>query len=139
MTIVDYITKDLGLSAAQYEAIDKLADVCGMKAMFESGQIDLSALASAFGNIKAEPKKKVKPYGSYGENVDSADDHEDDEVDLSDMMSVSSIEDGGFNEDGDPAGITTLKHFDKNYIDKVRNNDAMLQQSTDADESTDAL
>lgn len=140
MTIVDYITKDLGLSAAQYEAIDKLADVCGMKAMFESGQIDLSALASAFGNIKAEPKKKVTPYGSYGANDDSADDHEDDEVDLTDMMSVSSIEDGGFNEDGDPAGVTTLKHFDKNYIDKVRNDDdAMRQQSTDADESTDAL
>ena len=140
MTIVDYITKDLGLSAAQYEAIDKLADVCGMKAMFESGQIDLSALASAFGNIKAEPKKKVKAYGSYSAaESDAADDHEDDEVDLSDMMSVSSIEDGGFNEDGDPAGVTTLKHFDKNYIDKVRSDDAMLQQSTDADESTDAL
>ena len=140
MTLVDYITKDLGLSAAQYEAIDKLADVCGMKAMFESGQIDLSALASAFGNIKAEPKKKVKAYGSYSAaESDAADDHEDDEVDLSDMMSVSSIEDGGFNEDGDPAGVTTLKHFDKNYIDKVRSDDAMLQQSTDADESTDAL
>ena len=140
MTIVDYITKDLGLSAAQYEAIDKLADVCGMKAMFESGQIDLSALASAFGNIKAEPKKKVKSYGSYSAaESDAADDHEDDEVDLSDMMSVSSIEDGGFNEDGDPAGVTTLKHFDKNYIDKVRSDDAMSQQSTDADESTDAL
>ncbi len=139
MTIVDYITKDLGLSAAQYEAIDKLADVCGMKAMFESGQIDLSALASAFGNIKAEPKKKVKSYGSYSAaESDAADDHEDDEVDLSDMMSVSSIEDGGFNEDGDPAGVTTLKHFDKNYIDKVRSDDAMRQQSTDADESTDA-
>ena len=140
MTIVDYITKDLGLSAAQYEAIDKLADVCGMKAMFESGQIDLSALASAFGNIKAEPKKKVKAYGSYSAaESDAADDHEDDEVDLSDMMSVSSIDDGGFNEDGDPAGVTTLKHFDKNYIDKVRSDDAMSQQSTDADESTDAL
>jgi hypothetical protein len=140
MTIVDYITKDLGLSAAQYEAIDKLADVCGMKAMFESGQIDLSALASAFGNIKAEPKKKVKSYGSFSAaDSEAADDHEDDEVDLSDMMSVSSIDDGGFNEDGDPAGVTTLKHFDKNYIDKVRSDDAMSQQSTDADESTDAL
>jgi hypothetical protein len=140
MTIVDYITKDLGLSAAQYEAIDKLADVCGMKAMFESGQIDLSALASAFGNIKAEPKKKVKSYGSFSAaDSEAADDHEDDEVDLSDMMSVSSIEDGGFNEDGDPAGVTTLKHFDKNYIDKVRSDDAMSQQSTDADESTDAM
>jgi hypothetical protein len=139
MTIVDYITKDLGLSEAQYEAIDKLADVCGMKAMFESGQIDLSALASAFGNIKAEPKKKVKAYGSYGANDDADNDHEDDEVDLTDMMSVSSIEDGGFNEDGDPAGVTTLKHFDKNYIDKVRSDDAMSQQSTDADESTDAM
>mgnify|MGYP006958158529 CR=1 FL=1 len=140
MTIVDYITKDLGLSAAQYEAIDKLADVCGMKAMFESGQIDLSALASAFGNIKAEPKKKVESYGSYSAaESDAADDHEDDEVDLSDMMSVSSIEDGGFNEDGDPAGVTTLKHFDKNYIDKVRSDDAISQQSTDADESTDDM
>ena len=137
MTLVDYITKDLGLSAAQYEAIDKLADVCGMKAMFESGQIDLSALASAFGNIKAEPKKTVNPYGSYSaKDAEESDDHEDDEVDLADMMSVSSIEDGGFNEDGDPAGVTTLKHIDKKYIDKVRNNDAMRQQSTDADEST---
>lgn len=137
MTLVDYITKDLGLSAAQYEAIDKLADVCGMKAMFESGQIDLSALASAFGNIKAEPKKKVNPYGSYSaKDAEESDDHEDDEVDLADMMSVASIEDGGFNEDGDPAGVTTLNHIDKKYIDKVRNNDAMRQQSTDADEST---
>lgn len=140
MTLVDYITKDLGLSAAQYEAIDKLAEVCGMKAMFESGQIDLSALASAFGNIKAEPKKKVNPYGSYSaEDAEKSDDHEDDEVDLADMMSVSSIEDGGFNEDGDPAGVTTLKHIDRKYIDKVRNNDSMRQQSTDADESTDDM
>jgi len=140
MTLVDYITKDLGLSAAQYEAIDKLADVCGMKAMFESGQIDLSALASAFDNIKAEPKKKVKTHGSYSaKDSDAADDHEDDEVDLFDMMSVSSIEDGGVNEDGDPAGVTTLKHIDRQYIDKVRNDDAMRQQSTDADESTDVM
>ena len=35
MTPIEYITKNLNLSNAQFEAITKLADTCGMKSLFE--------------------------------------------------------------------------------------------------------
>lgn len=57
MTVFEYLTKDLDMSEAQCEAIMQLADVCGMKPMFEAG---IGALQRLKQNREALAAKKAE-------------------------------------------------------------------------------
>lgn len=152
MTTQEYLTKDLNLSDAQFEAIMKLADVCGMKAMLEGG------MASCFLNRKkkieennakkeaeqkaAEEQRKLAmntkvPVG-HSDDFDSADDT-DMLADVSDIMNADAQGDMGLMHSEDSDDNTELS------IDQVTKGDIKnksIDRETDigvGDENADLL
>lgn len=85
MTVFEYLTKNLNMSEAQCEAIMQLADVCGMKPMFEAG---LGALQRLKQNREALAAKKAE---EAAQATAAADDP--DKLDLSNVSADFDKED----------------------------------------------
>lgn len=69
MTTLEYLTNGLDLSTAQYEAIMKLADVCGMKSLLEGRADRAKALATQRNDINAQIEQKKALKDNKAENV----------------------------------------------------------------------
>ena len=136
MTTLEYITKDINLSHEQFEAIGKLAEICGMTSMFEA-PMNLREIQKAMQAKKAaEEAERAKldvKTSARPAHVPSFSDDDDTVFGTDEMFGMNTDLSGGITDDNADVGEKAVDYDFTNperVVDDKFKNETKLQKDT---------